>query len=91
MGERFLEMTFSTSSSLMLVNVTKLPCRNRKPIIIIANGKRLAALARQHGHEAEHAGVDAGAHTVEDGVVKRKPPVLSGEALEHAGSRRAVG
>ena len=28
MGERFLEMTFSTSSSLILVNVTKLPCRN---------------------------------------------------------------
>ena len=60
----------------------KVALQKAQAVVVVANIERGAAALGQHGHKAEHAGVYAGAHAIEDGAVELKAPVLSREAVE---------
>ena len=51
-------------------------------VVVVANIERGAAALGQHGHKAEHAGVYAGTHAVEDGAIELQTPILAGKAVE---------
>ena len=51
-------------------------------VVVVANIERGAAALGQHGHKAEHAGVDAGTHAIKDGAIEVQAPVLAGKAVE---------
>ena len=62
----------------------------REAVVVVADREGFTALLGQHGHEAEDAGVHAGAHAVEHGVPEGEAPVLARIALEHGGGERLV-
>ena len=68
----------------------KVALQKAQTIVVVADVERGATALGQHGHKAEHAGVDAGAHAVKDGAVELKAPVLSREAVELDGGDAVV-
>ena len=60
----------------------KVALQKAQAIVVITNVERGTAAFGQHGHKAEHAGVYAGTHTIEDGAVELQAPVLAREAVE---------
>ena len=69
--------------------MTKLPVK-AQAIVVVADVERGATALGQHGHKAEHAGVYAGAHAIEDGAIELQTPVLAGKAIELNGGDGAV-
>ena len=59
-------------------------------IIVVPNGERGSALLGEHVHEAEDAGVHAGAYPVEHDAVKIDAPFLARETLDHSRRDRVV-
>ena len=59
-------------------------------VVVVANIERGAAALGQHGHKAEHAGVYAGTHAVEDGAIELQTPILAGKTVELHGGDSAV-
>ena len=59
-------------------------------VVVVAQGEGGAGLGGQHGHEAELAGVHAGAHAVEEHVGEVDAPVLAGLSPELAGGGGVV-
>ena len=68
----------------------KVALQKAQAVVVIANIKRGAAALGEHRHKAEHAGVDAGTHAVEDGAIELKAPVLAREAVELDGGDAVV-
>ena len=68
----------------------KVALQKAQAVVVIANIERGAAALGQHGHKAEHAGVDAGTHAVEDGAIELQTPILAGKAVELDGGDGAV-
>ena len=68
----------------------KVTLQKAQAVVVVADIERGATALGQHGHKAEHAGVDAGAHAIEDGAVELKAPVLAREAVELHGGDGAV-
>ena len=48
----------------------KVALQKAQTIVVVANVERGAAALGQHGHKAEHAGVNAGTHAVKDGAIE---------------------
>ena len=68
----------------------KVALQKAQAVVVVSNVERGAAALGQHGHKAEHAGVDAGAHAVKDGANELKAPVLTGKTVELHGGDSAV-
>ena len=68
----------------------KVTLQKAQAVVVVADIERGATALGQHGHKAEHAGVDAGAHAVKDGAVEHKAPILTREAVELYGGDGAV-
>ena len=68
----------------------KVALQKAQAVVVIADIERGAAALGQHRHKAEHAGVYAGTHAVEDRAIELKAPVLSREAVELDGGDAVV-
>ena len=68
----------------------KVALQKAQAVVIIADVERGAPALGQHGHKAEHAGIDAGTHAIEDGSIELQTPVLAGKAIELNGGDGAV-
>lgn len=68
----------------------KIALQKAQTIVVVADVERGATALGEHGHKAEHAGVDAGTHAVKDGAIEFQAPVLSWEAVELDGGDGVV-
>ena len=60
----------------------KVALQKAQAIVVVADVERGATALGQHRHKAEHAGVYAGTHAIEDGAIELQTPVLAGKAIE---------
>ena len=68
----------------------KVALQKAQAIVVVADVERGATALGQHRHKAEHAGVYAGTHAIEDGAIELQTPVLAGKAIELDGGDGAV-
>ena len=68
----------------------KVALQKAQAVVVIADIERGATALGQHRHKAEHAGVYAGTHAIEDGAIELQTPVLAGKAIELNGGDGAV-
>ena len=68
----------------------KVALQKAQAVVVISNIERGTTALGQHRHKAEHAGVYAGAHAVEDRAVELKAPILAGKTVELHGGDGAV-
>ena len=60
----------------------KVALQKAQAVVVVADIERGTAALGKHGHKAEHAGVYAGTHAIEDGSIELQAPVLAREAVE---------
>ena len=94
--DRYVHRTHVAVDDVLHVLVGKVRERDKvalqkaQAIVVVANVERGAAALGQHGHKAEHTGVDTGTHAVKDGAVEHKAPILTREAVELDGGDGVV-
>ena len=73
------EMAFDDAGKLVVIHVGQgheVTLEKREAIVVIAQVQGRTHVLRQHGHEAEDAGITAGDDAIEDAVIENDAPIL---------------